>query len=580
MKNLYFMAVLLLCCSYGFSQVGINTARPNAQLDIKSSNPASPSNTDGILIPNIDVFPSKKPGAEQNGMMVYLAKPAAGLEPGFYFWDNDAAQWKSIASPSSGKAIPNPNTVMTGPTWLTGGNAGVTATDFIGTTDFADLVFKRNNVIAGRLGYQNTAFGTGTLTLASNGAWNTAIGVDALASNGSNGMNNVAVGFSSMNKNTTGSSNVAVGDRALEKNTTGSINTALGANTLAQNLTGVWNTAAGVSALANNTTGNSNTAMGSMAMYYCTTGTDNAAFGDSALTSVTTGYLNTGLGPYALGSNTTGARNIGIGYMAGFNEMGSDRLYIESSNSATPLIYGEFDNDLLRFNGKVKVHNVATPASEMMIKNSNKFVHSTDINLNFGAGGNDFILSSNEGIAETAGIRGDGDNVTIWSPGDGNRIVRFVDEDSWSDNNGNPYDNAAEKSYIDANGQYFQVSDKNKKDNIRRINNPIEKLGKLNGYTYQFKLAPEEISKGQKVASCSGVLAQELEIAFPEAVQKNESGEYFVDYAAVTPLLIEVAKVQQQNFENEKGKNAQLEQKVNLLEQRLKGFEEKLSKIR
>ena len=54
------------------AQVGINTTNPNAQLDIRSSNQAAPSNTDGILIPKVDTFPATNPTAAQQGMLVYL----------------------------------------------------------------------------------------------------------------------------------------------------------------------------------------------------------------------------------------------------------------------------------------------------------------------------------------------------------------------------------------------------------------------------------------------------------------------------------------------------------------------------
>ncbi|HMI08190.1 MAG TPA: tail fiber domain-containing protein, partial [Flavobacterium sp.] len=135
-----------------------------------------------------------------------------------------------------------------------------------------------------------------------------------------------------------------------------------------------------------------------------------------------------------------------------------------------------------------------------------------------------------------------------------------------------------EKAYIDQAGQYFQVSDKNKKDNIQKIDNPIDRLAKINGYTYQFKLLPNEIEKGQKAVTASGVLAQEMELAMPEAVQKNDSGEYFVDYAAITPLLIEVAKAQQDEIAGLRKQN-ESQQKINeLLLARLEKLEQANSK--
>ncbi|MFN2146120.1 MAG: hypothetical protein ACK2T7_12270, partial [Anaerolineales bacterium] len=49
--------------------------------------------------------------------------------------------------------------------------------------------------------------------------------------------------------------------------------------------------------------------------------------------------------------------NIFLGYQAGLNETGNNKLYIENSSSGTPLIYGEFDNKLLRVNGTLHIGN-------------------------------------------------------------------------------------------------------------------------------------------------------------------------------------------------------------------------------
>jgi len=57
--------------------------------------------------------------------------------------------------------------------------------------------------------------------------------------------------------------------------------------------------------------------------------------------------------------NSSSASSIFVGYQAGSAETNSNRLYIENSNSATPLIYGEFDNDILRVNGTLQVGDPA-----------------------------------------------------------------------------------------------------------------------------------------------------------------------------------------------------------------------------
>ncbi len=51
---------------------------------------------------------------------------------------------------------------------------------------------------------------------------------------------------------------------------------------------------------------------------------------------------------------TTGSNNVMIGYQAGYSETGSNKLYIDNSNTTSPLIYGDFANDELTINGTLK----------------------------------------------------------------------------------------------------------------------------------------------------------------------------------------------------------------------------------
>ncbi|MBN8567015.1 MAG: tail fiber domain-containing protein, partial [Flavobacteriales bacterium] len=216
----------------------------------------------------------------------------------------------------------------------------------------------------------------------------------------------------------------------------------------------------------------------------------------------------------------------------------------------------------LRVNGELRLNRVATLNNEAVVKNDSRFAHSSDANLNFGSvGGNEFMLASRETVNETGGIRGDGDNISIWSPGDFGRLVRFLDEDFWIDNNSNPYDNGAERAYIDQNGQYFQVSDKNKKSNIKLITSALDKISNISGYTYTYKINKETEAKGEKPKKAIGLLAQELQKSIPEAVEENDSNELFVNYSALIGVLVQA--------------NKELLEKVNTLQTRIENLEKK-----
>ena len=47
--------------------------------------------------------------------------------------------------------------------------------------------------------------------------------------------------------------------------------------------------------------------------------------------------------------------NVFVGYQAGYNETGSNKLYIDNSNTSTPLIHGDFDTDKVTINGNMTV---------------------------------------------------------------------------------------------------------------------------------------------------------------------------------------------------------------------------------
>ena len=298
MRKLYLVLVFLFY-QMMVAQVGINTTTPNAQLDVRSSNQATPSNTDGMLIPNIDTFPVSSPTVAQQGMLVYLTTVSGLNQPGYYYWDNPTLTWISFGNNNNN--------------WKTTGNAGTTATtNFIGTTDNVDLIFKRNNLKAGLISSSNTSFGSSSLFSNTTGFNNSAFGTSVLGSN-TDGHSNSAFGFSSLRSNTTGDQNSAFGIFSMDSNTTGIQNSAFGITALRLNTIGSSNSAFGGFTLESNTTGSSNSAFGINSMSSNTTGNNNSASGANALRLNTTGSGNTAFGRLSLTSNITGSENTALG---------------------------------------------------------------------------------------------------------------------------------------------------------------------------------------------------------------------------------------------------------------------------
>jgi hypothetical protein len=251
--------------------------------------------------------------------------------------------------------------------------------------------------------------GAGTLAHAAGleGWYNVAIGGKAAYSiTDAEGV--VAIGFDAAYNGTTAGINVAIGYKALQHNVTGENNICIGANagsgvtgnSHSWNLfiggscgfvvtTGTYNAGLGYLAMFDLSSGDFNLAVGAYTGVYNQTGDYNTMVGYGAglgvsgnshtgntfvgcLTgySVTTGGSNTAVGYIAGYSLTTGVSNVFIGANAGsLVTTASNKLYIDNTNTATPLVYGEFDNDFVNINNQLGVGLGATaPATSAIVE--------------------------------------------------------------------------------------------------------------------------------------------------------------------------------------------------------------------
>lgn len=223
--------------------------------------------------------------------------------------------------------------------WGLTGNAGTTAgTNFIGTTDNVDLIFKRQGVTQGIIRPTNIFFGASAGNTTGTGTNNVGIGNSSLAASTTGGFN-TAIGYQGLIVNTTGSGNVAIGSAPLFSNTTGGENVVVGSDAMAANVAGSRGVAIGKFAMryANSTaTGfnNGNIAIGYQALQgsgtaSANTGNNNSVLGYEAMLNNTSGGNNTAYGYSTLNFNTTGSNNIALGYQAGNNiTTGANNLVI------------------------------------------------------------------------------------------------------------------------------------------------------------------------------------------------------------------------------------------------------------
>ena len=106
--------------------------------------------------------------------------------------------------------------------------------------------------------------------------------------------------------------------------------------------------------------------------------------------------------------------------------------------------------------------------------------------------------------------------------------------------------NNGERLYVDgairATGTITANSDLTLKKNLLKIENALEKVEQINGYTYEFK---EDDSKRH-----AGVIAQEIQTVLPEIVNKGNDGILGVEYGNISALLIEAIKEQNTKIKN------------------------------
>lgn len=208
--------------------------------------------------------------------------------------------------------------------WSLTGNSSIDPlTNFIGTTDVnSPLIFKSHGYKAGELNSYYTSFGYRS------GYSGTSVYVGALA-----GLYTIPFNSSLTPLSNNYYYNTYVGHQAGSGVSGGSSN-------------GKYNSFFGSASGLVNTSGSHNVFSGAYS------GQNNA-----------TGNNNVFLGSFAGSVNTVGSGNVFIGFQAGFNETGSDKLYVDNSNTISPLIYGDFSANNLKFNGNVEVNGNSANAS-------------------------------------------------------------------------------------------------------------------------------------------------------------------------------------------------------------------------
>ncbi len=479
-------------------------------------------------------------------------------------------------------------------------------------------------------GYANVFVGSSAGVSNESGGLNVFVGADAGLRNIS-GFSNVNIGVSAGYSNETGGDNIYIGylsgykSKASYNNvylgyrsgefaesinnvyigteagrgsssilSNGSYNVSLGYNAGHVITSGASNVIIGNNSGSILSSGNGNTLVGAGAGLTVTTGLNNAFFGVNAGEGFTTGNNNVILGAHG-GAHVTnaGSNNIFIGAYAGQMESNSGRLYIEpsSADKNSALIYGEFDNDVLRINGKLEVsRNIELAAGgdrviyqpdatrSIFIGGSGTLQSTYAVHLvtagtgGFGAarlsvlGSNGFVgigtsspgyrldVQYNNGVGYVQNIYNGGNTATSHgikiqagaNSSGGSYMIRFHRPD------GTELGSIAQATTNSV--AYNTTSDERLKENITETTTGLENLMNIRVVDFNYKDDPLMVRS-------TGFLAQQLYKNYPVAVTKpeNDSDPWMVDYSKLTPILVKAIQDQQKIIDDLTARLAALE---------------------
>jgi hypothetical protein len=408
----------------------------------------------------------------------------------------------------------------------------------------------------------NTFLGTGAGTMNSTGGNNTFLG-DAAGVMNEIGNHNTFIGNYAGYSNTAGD-NTFIGYQAGQNNQTGASNIFMGVTAGFSNIAGASNIFLGSTAGYSNTDGSNNIFMGLMAGYnniignYNTflgnyagesnTASNNTFIGHSAGGSNISGNYNTFIGRNAGGSNIIGAGNVFVGDDAGGNEIGSNKLYIDNSNTSSPLIWGDFNFNVVNINGRLGVGTM-TPSTALEVNGTvtaTSFIGDgsglsgiNDADTVDGQHASAFMAAGTDGWVDTTGDTMTGNltvngNVTATSfSGDGSALTGIVasvtDADTVDGQHASAFMAASTDNWVDITGDSMTGS--------------LSVAGNVNA-TLEYQIAGTRILKAKydntflgKDAGGSNDGTGNVFLGYHAGFSETGSNKLYIDIGLSSPLI-------------------------------------------
>ena len=235
---------------------------------------------------------------------------------------------------------------------------------------------------------------------------------------------------------------------------------------------------------------------------------------------------------------------------------------LECSSNASSVAQLNFTNQLSLIGGNVGI-GTASPSAKLDVAGTGKFVdqvkifdsgypstYATSLRTATGAVGvlqlgnnnDNYILAGNTGANGYLIFRVNCSSESVTSGIEAMRITAAGNVGIGTESPSYPLHVSASVSgtSIYATGDIVAFSDQSVKENIRPIENVLERIGDSRGVLY------DRIDNGEK--DNIGFIAQELEVAFPELVVTNSDGTKAVKYQNAVAVLFEAIKEQQKQI--------------------------------
>ena len=450
----------------------------------------------------------------------------------------------------------------------------------------------QNSIAIGNQAKANSTSDSGTSGIAigaySNaGDHSVALGTSALNSN-TTGSDNIAVGTSALRSNTTGSVNTALGDSALKSNTTGEHNISIGYAAMQHNDTGSYNIAIGDHALNASDTGSNNIAIGREAMYFQTNiNTGNTAVGTQAMagTAKASNYYNTAIGYKALykaGNNSDSAgHNTAVGAEALYNNI-TGNYNTSIGSGACQYVTGSNKTCIGAFSGPANNSDWAKDDKErIFIGSRSKFNNGPAVLEVHNEGGSSFGRNKDSSVVINGNLIVKGGIITtLWRYGGGdndnvNLLARSSGqlEPEWNDTVSELF-----KRYADNGHGEFKsfsgnvISDRRLKYVGKESTTGLDKVRQLKVFNFTYK---KDTTKTPHV----GVIAQDLQKVFPNAVQKGKDGFLTIRMEDMFYAVINAIKELDAKITALQKENQELKQLVKQVQEDNKRLDQRLQKL-